>query len=90
MRADRSFLLVITDYTIDPQKNGEVLQRTFHGCSARRRILRKHYLHMFSFCEGLSNDDVGVTRGSVFQEIRPGELLSKQAISLKKRSGRLT
>ena len=28
--------------------------------------------HMFSFCKGLSKVDVGVARGIVFQEIRPG------------------
>ena len=26
----------------------------------------------FLDCKGLSNDDVGVARGTVFQEIRPG------------------
>ena len=26
----------------------------------------------FRVCKGLSNDDVGVARGTVFQEIRPG------------------
>ena len=31
------------------------------------------YLSMyFLVCEGLSNDGVGVTRGTVFQETRPG------------------
>ena len=29
-------------------------------------------LKHFHACKGLSNDDVGVTRSTVFQEIRPG------------------
>ena len=33
--------------------------------------------------EGLSTDDVGVAKGTLFREIRPGELVSKPAISLK-------
>ena len=33
-----------------------------------KRNILKHVL----VCEGLSNDDVGVARGIVFQEIRPG------------------
>ena len=35
-----------------------------------------HEMHIFAYFlvlhEGLSNDDVGVARGTVFQEIRPG------------------
>ena len=38
----------------------------------------------FLVCKGLSNDDVGVARGTVFQEIRPGGLFSKPMISLEK------
>ena len=30
------------------------------------------YLHILLFCNGLSNDDVGVARGAVFQEVRLG------------------
>ena len=29
-------------------------------------------LHVFLVCKGPSNDDVGVARGTVFQEVRPG------------------
>ena len=34
-------------------------------------------------CKGLSIDDVGVSGDTVFQEIRPGELVLKPATSLK-------
>ena len=41
-------------------------------------------LNNFHVCEGVSNDDVGVARGTtVLQEIRPDVLVSKPAISLK-------
>ena len=44
----------------------------------------------FLVCGGLSNDDVGVARGTLFQEIRPGgELVSKPAISLNNSGGGL-
>ena len=32
----------------------------------------KNILKHFHACKGLSNDDVGAARGTVFQEIRPG------------------
>ena len=32
----------------------------------------KNVFTYFLVCKGLSNDDVGAARGSVFQEIRPG------------------
>ena len=33
----------------------------------------KNSIFLFFFaCKGLSNDDVGAARGTVFQEIRPG------------------
>ena len=36
-------------------------------------MLCKKYLDLFFLvCKGLSNDDVGVARGTIFQEIRPG------------------
>ena len=38
----------------------------------------------FLGCKGLSNDDVGVAGGIVFQEIYGRELVSKPAISSKK------
>ena len=41
----------------------------------------------FLACKGLSNDDVGVARGTVFQEVRPGAGFKKPAISLKKSWG---
>ena len=34
----------------------------------------------FLGCKGLLNNDVAVARDTVFQEIRPGELVSKPAI----------
>ena len=33
--------------------------------------MKKNILTHVLVCEGLSNDDVGVARGIVFQEIRP-------------------
>ena len=41
----------------------------------------------FLACKGLSNDDVGVARGTVFQEIRGRELVSQPAISSTKSWG---
>ena len=32
----------------------------------------KSILKHFHACKGLSNDDIGAARGTVFQEIRPG------------------
>ena len=32
----------------------------------------KSILKQFHVCKGLSNDDVGAARGTIFQEIRPG------------------
>ena len=34
--------------------------------------MKKNILKHVLVCEGRSNDDVGVARGIVFQEIRPG------------------
>ena len=43
----------------------------------------------FLVCKGLTIDeDVGVSRDTVFQKIRPGVGLSNPAISLKKKIGR--
>ena len=43
---------------------------------------------VFLFRKGLSNDGVGgVVRGAVFQQIQPDVLVSKPAISLKKKWG---
>ena len=38
-------------------------------------------------CEGLTNDDVGVARGTVFQEVRPGASFKTCEISLEKSWG---
>ena len=38
----------------------------------------------FVVCRGLSNDDVGGARSTIFQEIRPAAGLKKPAISSKK------
>ena len=35
-------------------------------------LLKKHPLKHFHACKGLSNDDAGAARGTVFQEVRPG------------------
>ena len=40
------------------------------GCHEKKKK-HKNFIHFLS-CQGLSNDDVGVARGTVFQEIRPG------------------
>ena len=66
---------VQTDSTIAPIKTSDFLQRTtFHGCSTQGRIpLRKTYPCIFLVCKGLTIDDVGVSRNTVFQEIRPGD-----------------
>ena len=62
-----------TDSTIAP-KTSDFLWRTFHGCSTRGRTLRNitSLFVYFLVCEGLSNDDVGEARGTVFEEMRPG------------------
>ena len=41
----------------------------------------------FLVCQGLSHDDIGTVRGTIVQEIRPVELVSKPAILLKKIGG---
>ena len=48
-----------------------------------KQIVLKH----FHVREGLSNDDVGAVRGTVFLKDIAGELVSKPAISLKKKLG---
>ena len=45
--------------------------------------MKTKYPYVFLVCKGLSIDDVGVSRDTVFQEIRR-ELVLKPAISLKK------
>ena len=49
-------------------------ERTFHGCSTQGRVLLKTKYPSIFFCakKGLSIDDVGVSRDTVFQEIRSG------------------
>ena len=62
-----------TDSTIAPFKTSVFLQRTHHGCSAQGRILlNKKHPYIFFVCKGLTIDDVGMSRNTVFQEIRPG------------------
>ena len=38
----------------------------------RKDAMKKICSYILFVCKGLSNDDVGVTRGTVFQKIRPG------------------
>ena len=53
------------------------------GCDAKNILS-----HTFLFAKDcLSNDGVGVARGTAFQKIRPVELVLKPAISLKKSWG---
>ena len=67
-----------TDSTMAPPKTSDFLSRTFHSglLDTTRKddiIERKLSTHMhFLVCKGLSIDDVGVSRDTVFQEIRPG------------------
>ena len=37
----------------------------------------EHAFKYFLICKGLSNDDVGVRRGTECQKIRPGAVLNK-------------
>ena len=46
--------------------------------------MKSKIITYFLVGKGRSNDDVGRARGTGFQEIRPGALVSKPAISLKK------
>ena len=66
--------LILT--TIPPPPNQRFcLQGTFHDCSTRERPpLKKIVSICFVICKGLSNDDVEVARGTVFQEVRPGAI----------------
>ena len=40
-------------------------------------MLCKNVFKAFLICKGLSNDDVGVARGNVYQGMRPGSGLKK-------------
>ena len=53
----------------------------------RKDVIKKSVFMYFLVCKGPSNDDVGVARSTVFQEMRGGELVSKPAISRKKSWG---
>ena len=44
--------------------------------------------HFFLVCEGLSNDDVGVAMGTLFQEVRPWAAFKTDDF-VKGKSGRL-
>ena len=58
-----------------PPKTDGFLSRKFHGCPTPGRILLKKTHIPLSSCvqrNTVPNDDVGVSRGTVFQEIRPG------------------
>ena len=54
-------------------------------CHERKCAMKIMFSHVFLFTNDfLSIDDVGVARGSVFQEIRPGAGFETGAISVKK------
>ena len=68
-------LTLSTDSTIaPPPKTSDYIERTFHGCSTRGRMLyrRKKALIYFLFAMDYRTMRSGWQRGSVFQEIRPG------------------
>ena len=66
-----------TDSTIAPPEKKTVIffNKRFYGCSIREKIL--------------SNDDVGVARGAVYQEIRPPEAGFKTGDFVKEKLGGL-
>ena len=82
---------MLTDSTIaPPKKTSHFLQRTFHGCSTRGRILLKQKYPSIFLCAKVyrSTRSGRVSRDTVLQEIRHrGELVLKPAISLKKSWG---
>ena len=50
-----------------------IITNTFHICSARvSNAVENMFKRLSCFCKRLSNDDVGVARGTMFHEIRPG------------------
>ena len=60
----------------------------FVAARHEERCFAKSIFVYFLFGKGLSNDDVGVARGAIFQEKSyGGKLVSKPAISLKKCCG---
>ena len=67
-----------TDCTIaPPPKTGGFLSRTLHSWLLdTRKDTNKNKVSTYSLCflvcKGLSIDDVGVSRDTVFQETRPG------------------
>ena len=61
------------DSTIAPPKTSDFLWRILHGCSTRGKMTLKlpgKICIFFFVCKGLSNDDVGGARGTVFREIQ--------------------
>ena len=81
-------IVLRTDSTIAPlKKPSDFLSRTFHGCLTRERItlfMENKILIIFLVRKGLSDDDVGGARRTVFRERCGRELVSKPATSLKK------
>ena len=74
-----SGVVMITDSTIAPPPKKEnrdfFFNERFHGCSTQgRMLLKEKYPHTkyFLVCKGLTIDDLGVSRDTEFQEIRPG------------------
>ena len=66
---------VLTAPTIAPPKTGGFLQRRTNVFMAARHeegCYEKSILEQFHVRKGLSNDDVGAARGTIFQETRPG------------------
>ena len=66
----------MTDSTIDSPQNQLFCLTNERFVAARHKevcIEKSLFVHVF-VCKGLSNDDIGVARGTVFQEIGPGAL----------------
>ena len=61
----------LTDSTIAPPKPAIIIDERFKVCRNRNGFHEKPFLTHFHVCKGLSKDDVGAARGTVFQEIRP-------------------
>ena len=62
-----------TDSTIAPTQNSDFLSRTFHGSQHEEECHEKKiYLRFFLVCSRLSNDYIGMARGTVLREINPG------------------
>ena len=78
----------LADSTIaPPPKPAFFFNERFMAARHEEGCYGMHFSMHFLVCRGLSNDDVGVARGTVSQETRPGAGVSKPAISSKKNVG---